>query len=51
MPLSTTWMQLEIIKLTEVSKNERDKYGITCIWSLKYKSNELTYKTETESLA
>ena len=40
MPFAATWMQLEIIKLSEVSKNERDKYDITCIWSL---------KTDTES--
>ena len=31
MPFAATWMQLEIIKLSEVSKNERDKYNITCI--------------------
>ena len=31
MPFATTWMQLEIITLSEVSQKEKDKY---CILSL-----------------
>ena len=26
MPLAATWMQLETIKLSEISQNEKDKY-------------------------
>ena len=34
---------------TEVSQNEKDKhqYDITCMWSLKYDTYELIYKTAT----
>ena len=36
MPFAATWMQLEIIKLSEVSQKEKDKYQITYMWKLKY---------------
>ena len=35
MPFATTWMDLEIIILSEVSQREKDKYDITSIWTLK----------------
>ena len=31
MPFSATWMQLEIIILSEVSQKEKDKYHISLI--------------------
>ena len=31
MPLATTWMELEIILLSEVSETEKDKYMILLI--------------------
>ena len=34
-----TWMDLEIIRLTEVSQTEKDKYHITYTWNLKYDTN------------
>ena len=37
---------------TEWSKSEREKqipYDITDMWNLKYDTNELVYKTETDS--
>ena len=38
-------MQLEIIVLSEVSQNEKDKYHITYImWDLKYNTNQPIYK-------
>ena len=40
---------LEIIILSEVSQKEKDKYDITYMWNLKYDTNELIYKTETDS--
>ena len=49
MPLAATWMQLEIIILSEVRQKEKDKYDITYMWNLKYGTNELIYKTETDS--
>ena len=50
MPLAVTWMDLEIIILSEVSQKEKDKlpYDITYMWNLKYDTNELIYETETD---
>ena len=44
-------MALDIIILSEV-KSDRERqisYGITYMWKLKYDTNELIYKTETDS--
>ena len=49
MPFAATWMQLEIIILSEVSQKEKDKYLITFMWNLKYDTNEPIYETETDS--
>ena len=51
MPFAATWMDLEIITVSEVSQKEKDKYHmiITYMWNLKYDTNELIYKTETNS--
>ena len=49
MPFAATWMDLEIIILSEVSQTEKDKSHITYMWNLKYDRNELMYKTETDS--
>ena len=49
MPFAATLMNLEIIKLSEVSQTERQMpYDITYMWNLKYDTNELIYKTETD---
>ena len=49
-PFAATWMDLEIIILSEVNQKEKDKYyDITFMWNLKYDANELIYKTETDS--
>ena len=40
MPFAATWMNLEIIILSEVSQKEKDKYhDITYKWNLKEKKN------------
>ena len=54
MPFAATWMQPEIIILSEVSQKEKDKnhfisYDITYMWDLKYDTNEPICKTETNS--
>ena len=52
MPSASTWMQLEIITISEVGQKEKDKYHvITYMWNLKKKNdtNELIYKTEPDS--
>ena len=55
MPFAATWMDLEIIVLSEVSQTEKDKYHTTlllcsiCTHTHKNDTNELIYKTETDS--
>ena len=38
-PCAATWMDLKIIRLTEVSQKEKDKYHITYMRNLKYEIN------------
>ena len=35
MPFAATWMDLEIVVLSEVSQIQRDKYDIAYLWNLK----------------
>ena len=51
LPFVATWMDLEIILLSEVSQTKKDKYhDITYMQNLKKNdTNELIYKTETDS--
>ena len=51
MQFVATWMDLEMIILSEVSQKKKRQisYGITYMWNLKYDTNELIYKTETDS--
>jgi len=47
-PFAATWMEVEILILTEVSQRERQiPYDITYIWSLIYGTNESIYRKET----
>ena len=48
MPFATTWMQLEIIVLSEVRKRQIP-YDITYMWNLKYDTNELIYETDSQT--
>ena len=49
MPFAATWMDLEIIIRSEV-KSEKEKYMISLTCGIKKKgTNELIYKTETDS--
>ena len=49
-PFAATWMQLEILILSEVSQEEKDiLYDITYMWNLKYGTNEPIRKTEKDS--
>ena len=57
MPFAATWMELEIIILSEVSQTEKNKYMISLLcrilkkwykWTY-FDRNELIYKTETDS--
>ena len=50
MPFAATWMDLEIIILSEVSLTERQiPYDITYIGILENETNELIYTTESDS--
>ena len=40
MPFAATWMDLEMIILSEVSQKEKDKYHISHIRNIKYNTNE-----------
>ena len=49
-PFAATWMDLEIIILSEVSQKEKDiLYDITYMGNLKNSTNELILKPETDS--
>ena len=54
MPFVATWMDLEIIIQNEVRQTERDEYmtadiSTNEIYKKKSDTDELTYKTETDS--
>ena len=50
MPFAARWMRLEIIILSQMSERERQiQYDIPSMWNLKYDTNELIYKTKTDS--
>ena len=57
MPFIATWMDLEIIILSEVSQREKDKYHMVsydipydiCIYHLYFKMIQINYKTEINS--
>ena len=51
MPFAATWMDLEIIILSEVRQTEEDKYHMISLISgiLKNGTNELIYRTERDS--
>ena len=50
LPFAATWMDLEIIILSEVSQTKTNIW-YHFKWNLKYDTNELIYKTETDSWA
>ena len=50
MPSAATWMDPEIITLSEVRQRKTNIISdITYMWNLKYDTNELIYETETDS--
>ena len=49
MPFMTTWIDLGIIILSEVSQTKTDSYGITYMWKLiKRRYKNTFYKIETK---
>ena len=52
MPFVATWMDPEIVILSEVSQTEKEKYHMTSLKMQNLKRNDknkLIYKTETDS--
>ena len=51
MPFTATWMDLEIIIVSEVSQKEKEKYHMTLLLCgiLKNYTNKLIYETDTDS--
>ena len=51
MPFAATWIDLEVIILSELSQKEKDKlpYDITHTWNLKYDTNEFIHKTDSQT--
>ena len=47
-PFAATWTDLETIILSELSHTKTDKHGITYTCDLKYDTNELVYKTDSQ---
>ena len=48
MPIAATWVDLEMIILSEGKSERQIPYDIAYIWNLKYDTNELIYETETD---
>ena len=48
MPFAATWMQLDIIILSEVRKRKKIPYDLPYMWNL-YDTKELLHETETDS--
>ena len=45
LPFATTWIELESIMLSEISKSEKDKYHIILLmWNLRNKTNRQRLK-------
>ena len=49
MPFAVTWIEMEIITLSESERERQTSDDITYIWNLKQGPNEPIYKRETES--
>ena len=49
MPITVTWMQLEIIMLSESERKRQILQDITYMWNLKYGTNEPILKRQTQT--
>ena len=47
--MAATWMDLQIIILSEGTQRRQIPYDVTYMWNLKYDTNEPIYETETDS--
>ena len=44
LPVVTTWMELECIRLSEMSQSEKDRYMISLAWNLRNTTDQHTGK-------
>ena len=49
MPFAATQMDLEIIRLSEVSQTKTNTIQFSYMWNLKYDTNEVIYETKKNS--
>ena len=49
MPFVATWMDLEVIILSNPDRDRQISCDVTYMWSLIYDTNEIIYKTEEDS--
>ena len=50
MPYAATWMDLEMVILSEVSQTEKEKYRMTSLWNPKRNdTKQFIYKAERDS--
>ena len=49
MPFPATWVDLEIIILSQSERERQIPYDITYMWNLKWGTNDPTCRTETDS--
>ena len=49
MLFAATWMDLEMIILSEVRQRQTKPYDITYVWNLTYDTNKIHVRTETDS--
>ena len=49
LPFAATWMDPEIIILSEVGQTKTSINDITYMWNIKNDTKEINYKTETNS--
>ena len=49
MPCAATWMDLEILILSQSDRERQIPGDIPYTWNLKYDTNEPIYKTDTDS--
>ena len=49
MPFAATWMDLEVVTLSEASQTQKDKYMISLTCGILKKGYKLIYKIEMES--
>ena len=49
LPFAATWMDLEIIILSQVRRERQIQCHITYMWNLEHDKNEHIYNTETDS--